>query len=130
MPLEKNLQNSKENKEKLKSYLKYLNPIFDFLTVENSPQKSDVIFVFGSTKHYVARHAAKLYLKEFSPYILISGHKSERSDNLYKKEVIKKIVGEIDRLKIYAEKGDIIREDIPSNIETAAKKLKDILENN
>lgn len=54
MPLEKNLRNSKENKEKLKSYLKYLNPIFDFLTVENSPQKSDVIFVFGSTKYYVA----------------------------------------------------------------------------
>lgn len=99
---------SKENE-----YLAALMPILDFLTVENLPQKSDVIFVFGSTKHYVASHAAKLYLKGYAHYILISGHKSKRSNNLYKKTEADFMKEEIIKLKVPEEK--IITERNASN---------------
>lgn len=45
-------------------------------------------------------------------------------------DTIARIVEEINRLKIYSEKGDIIYINIPPDIEAAAKKLKNILENN
>lgn len=103
----------KTTKSKQKSYLSALRLILDFLTVENSPRKSDVIFIFGSTKHYVASHAAKLYLKGYAPYILISGHKSKRSNNLYKKTEADFMKEEIIKLKVPEEK--IITEHNASN---------------
>lgn len=203
------------------NYLKYLTPIIDFLSVRDTPEKSDVIFVFGSTKEYIAEHAASLFLKGFSEYILVSGHMSTRSEKLFQKteaeflkekiinfgvpansiimeekaantleniilgmkelsrqkikinsailtakpfhlrrcratfkkqfpnvkilcsspemdfneyfshetdkteqETIIRFVEEIDRLKKYSEKGDIIHENIPPEIESAAEKLK------
>lgn len=209
------------------NYLKYLAPIIDFLSLRDTPEKSDVIFIFGSTKEYVAKHAANLFLKKFAKYILISGHMSTRSKRLFQKteaeflkekiinfdvpsdsiiveekasntleniifgmkelnsrkikinsailtakpfhlrrcratfkkqfpgikifcsspemdfneyfshetdkteqETIIRFVEEIDRLKTYSKKGDIIHENIPPEIESAAEKLKIMFKNN
>ena len=67
------------------NYFEYLTPIIDFLSLRDTPEKSDVIFVFGSTKEYVAKHAANLFLKKFAKHILVSGHMSTRSERLFQK---------------------------------------------
>lgn len=75
----------KNTPNKLDNYLKCLTPIIDFLSLRDTPEKSDVIFVFGSTKEYVAKHTASLFLKGFAELILVSGHMSTRSERLFQK---------------------------------------------
>jgi len=113
------------------NYLDILQPILNFLTdcIENPPRKSDVIFVFGSTKHYVAKYAAKLYLEKFAPYILISGHKSERCNNLYAKTEADFMKKEIIKLKIPEEK-IIIEENATNTLENVIFGIQTLVDQN
>lgn len=107
------------------------NVIFGIKEFEKSGNKCNSVIL--TAKPFHLRRCRATFKKQF-PNIKICCSFPEMDFNKYlsyeidrtENEIIKRIVGEIDRLKIYAEKGDIIREDIPSNIETAAKKLKDI----
>ena len=40
-----------------------LNKLVEFLSVNDSPEKADVIFVFGNYKIPIAEYAAKLFFK-------------------------------------------------------------------
>lgn len=50
-----------------------LNDIYDYLSEEDAPKKSDVIFVFGSPTPFRAIKAAELYNQQLSPVIIVSG---------------------------------------------------------
>ena len=52
---------------------KFYDAISDFIFVEDTPQKADVIFVPGGNYPDAAVHAAALYRQGFAPYILPSG---------------------------------------------------------
>ncbi len=45
----------------------------DFIFLEDMPKKADIIFLPGSEEGELARHAARLYRKEYAPVILPSG---------------------------------------------------------
>ena len=51
----------------------FYDAISDFIFVEDTPQKADVIFVPGGNYPDAAVHAATLYRQGFAPYILPSG---------------------------------------------------------
>ncbi|MCD7745207.1 MAG: YdcF family protein [Lachnospiraceae bacterium] len=51
----------------------FYDAITDFIFTENSPQKSDIIFIPGSVCPELALHAAKLYQEGYAPTILPSG---------------------------------------------------------
>ena len=48
--------------------------ITDFIFLEDSPQKADIIFIPGGNYPETARKAAALYRKGFAPLVLPSGH--------------------------------------------------------
>lgn len=50
-----------------------LRPIWNFLAVEDQPESSDIIFVFGGLDLTVPARAAHLYLNGFAPSIIVSG---------------------------------------------------------
>ena len=52
---------------------KFYDAISDFIFVEDTPQKADVIFVPGGNYPDAAVHAAARYRQGFAPYILPSG---------------------------------------------------------
>lgn len=51
-----------------------LNKIYGYLSEEDQPQKSDLIFVFGSANLERVKKAVELYKKGLAPKILFSGH--------------------------------------------------------
>lgn len=52
---------------------KVLNQITEFIFVENTPEKADIIFIPGSGFPQLAEEAAKFYHQGLAPYILPSG---------------------------------------------------------
>lgn len=61
-----------------------INIIWDYMLLNHTLEKSDMIFVLGNSDLRVAHYAADLFLEGWAPYILFSGsgsihnHKSER----------------------------------------------------
>ena len=51
----------------------YIDAVTRFIFIEDPPQKSDVIFLPGSTRPQHTHLAAQLYREGFAPYILPSG---------------------------------------------------------
>ena len=52
---------------------RFIRAVTDFIFVQDSPEKADVIFVPGSRKVAHAVHAADLYRAGYAPYVLPSG---------------------------------------------------------
>lgn len=59
--------------------LKLIDDITDFIFVKNLPQKSDIIFIPGSSKYEVSICAAELFHQNFADYILPSGKHSVKN---------------------------------------------------
>lgn len=51
-----------------------LNRVYDYLSEEDKPLKSDLIFVFGSDYRERAKTAVSLYKNNLAPKLLFSGH--------------------------------------------------------
>lgn len=56
--------------------LKELQKVVDFLGVGETPQKADVIFVYGHFEDKIAHKAADLFKEGYAPKILIAGRKT------------------------------------------------------
>ncbi len=50
-----------------------LNQVFDYLTEEDSPEKADMIFVFGSRAHHRIKAAIELFRQQYAPLLYLSG---------------------------------------------------------
>jgi len=57
--------------------MKYLRDITEFIFLEDSPEKADIIIVPGNTWPQPARRAAALYQAGMAPYIVVSGRYSK-----------------------------------------------------
>ncbi len=57
----------------MEKYRAFLKEIEDFVFVEDSPEKSDVIFIPGNGYPHMAERAAQLYKENYAPYVLPSG---------------------------------------------------------
>lgn len=77
----------------MEKYREFLKEIEEFIFVEDSPEKADVIFVPGNGYPQMAERAARLYKENYAPYVLPSGKysvtKSCFSGVLAKKEKYK-----------------------------------------
>ena len=77
----------------MERYREFLKEIEEFVFVEDSPEKADVIFVPGNGYPQMAERAARLYKENYAPYVLPSGKysvtKSCFSGVLAKKEKYK-----------------------------------------
>lgn len=77
----------------MERYREFLKEIEEFIFVEDSPEKADVIFVPGNGYPQMAERAARLYKENYAPYVLPSGKysvtKSCFSGVLAKKEKYK-----------------------------------------
>lgn len=77
----------------MEKYREFLKEIEEFVFVEDSPEKADVIFVPGNGYPQMAERAARLYKENYAPYVLPSGKysvtKSCFSGVLAKKEKYK-----------------------------------------
>ncbi len=62
-----------------------LNPVWNFLTVTDTPIRSDVIFVFGSQDLLVPDHAATLYRAGYAPTVLVTGQYGRLTRNVFEK---------------------------------------------
>ena len=62
-----------------------LNPVWTFLTVTDTPVRSDVIFVFGSQDILVPGHAAALYRTGYAPTVLVTGQYGRMTRNVFEK---------------------------------------------
>ncbi|MCD8022812.1 MAG: YdcF family protein [Lachnospiraceae bacterium] len=58
----------------------FYDAITDFIFVEDEPQKADILFIPGSFRAELAKHAARLYKEGYAPYILPSGKHSIKKD--------------------------------------------------
>jgi hypothetical protein len=78
-------------------YQPMLRPLWDYLAVEHTPKKSDVIFVFGGLDLAIPLKAAELYGLGLAPLILISGGagiptenvSQELESSVFRKEITK-----------------------------------------
>ena len=57
----------------MERYREFLKEIEEFIFVEDSPEKADVIFVPGNGYPQMAERAACLYKENYAPYVLPSG---------------------------------------------------------
>ena len=57
----------------MEKYREFLKEIEEFIFVEDSPEKADVIFVPGNGYPQMAERAACLYKENYAPYVLPSG---------------------------------------------------------
>lgn len=57
----------------MERYRAFLKEIEEFIFVEDSPEKSDVIFIPGNGYPHMAERAAQLYKENYAPYVLPSG---------------------------------------------------------
>ena len=57
----------------MEKYREFLKEIEEFIFVEDSPEKADVIFVPGNGYPQMAERAARLYKENYAPYVLPSG---------------------------------------------------------
>lgn len=77
----------------MEKYREFLKEIEEFIFVEDSPEKADVIFIPGNGYPQMAERAARLYKENYAPYVLPSGKysvtKSCFSGVLAKKEKYK-----------------------------------------
>ena len=77
----------------MEKYREFLKEIEEFIFVEDSPEKADVIFIPGNGYPHMAERAARLYKENYAPYVLPSGKysvtKSCFSGVLAKKEKYK-----------------------------------------
>lgn len=77
----------------MEKYREFLKEIEEFIFVEASPEKADVIFIPGNGYPQMAERAARLYKENYAPYVLPSGKysvtKSCFSGVLAKKEKYK-----------------------------------------
>ena len=77
----------------MERYRGFLKEIEEFIFVEDSPEKADVIFIPGNGYPQMAERAARLYKENYAPYVLPSGKysvtKSCFSGVLAKKEKYK-----------------------------------------
>ena len=64
------------------NYLKPLEVIWDFLCLNQAPQKADVIVGFGNFNTDIARRAAELYLQGIAPKILFTGGLGRNTEGL------------------------------------------------
>lgn len=64
------------------NYLPPLQTIWDFLCLNQSPQKADVIVGFGNFNTDIARRAAELYLQGLAPKILFTGGLGRNTEGL------------------------------------------------
>ena len=64
----------------MERYRAFLKEIEDFIFVEDSPEKSDVIFIPGNGYPHMAERAAQLYKENYAPYVLPSGKYSVTKD--------------------------------------------------
>ena len=64
------------------NYLQPLQVIWDFLCLNQEPQKADVIVGFGNFNTDIARRAAELYLQGIAPKILFTGGLGRNTEGL------------------------------------------------
>ena len=64
------------------NYLQPLQVIWDFLCLNQAPQKADVIVGFGNFNTDIARRAAELYLQGIAPKILFTGGLGRNTEGL------------------------------------------------
>jgi hypothetical protein len=79
------MMNSMQKIEELDdgSFEQVLQPIWQYLAVENDPVPSDVIFVFGGLDLAVPARAADLYLGGFAPHVLVTGSAGPYSRDVF-----------------------------------------------
>lgn len=77
-----------------------MKAVFDYLSVTDKPQKSDVIFIAVSFSVNPPKKAAELYLKGFSKKIFIVGKHGTFSDASWKKSPAKTYKNELIRLGV------------------------------
>jgi len=56
-----------------KPHIELVNAVFEYLTEEDNPQKSDIIFVFGSQNSRRAPKAAELFKQGLAKKVMVSG---------------------------------------------------------
>lgn len=72
-----------------------LNDVYDYLTEEDTPEKSDLIFVFGAKTLLRIEKAVELYKQEMSPKIVVSGKGPYYAENeITEAEIYAKIATE------------------------------------
>ena len=64
-------------------YLKHLQVIWDYLCLNQNPQKADCIVGFGNFNTDIARRAAQLYLEGVAPKILFTGGLGRNTEGLF-----------------------------------------------
>ena len=64
-------------------YLEHLQVIWDYLCLDQKPQKADCIVGFGNFNTNIARRAAQLYLEGIAPKILFTGGLGRNTEGLF-----------------------------------------------
>ncbi len=55
------------------NYLEPLQVLWDYMKLDQKPEKADCIVGFGNFNTNIARRAAELYLQGYAPYVLFTG---------------------------------------------------------
>lgn len=66
-------------------YLPSLQVLWDYLCLQQQPEKADVIVGFGCYDGNVARRAAQLYLDGYAPYVLFTGGLGRNTTGLFER---------------------------------------------
>ncbi len=73
---------------------KKIENITNYIFMNDTPGKSDVIFIPVGSNNEVVQKAAELYHGGYAPYILVSGHHLAETENAVEKTVIAEMVTE------------------------------------
>ena len=84
----------KEIMEKAHMDHKKIENVTNYIFMNDTPGKSDVIFIPVGSNNEVVQKAAELYHGGYAPYILVSGHHLAETENAVEKTVIEEMVTE------------------------------------
>ena len=84
----------KEFMEKVHMDHKKIENVTNYIFMNDTPGKSDVIFIPVGSNNEVVQKAAELYHGGYAPYILVSGHHLAETENAVEKTVIEEMVTE------------------------------------
>ncbi|MBX3024695.1 YdcF family protein [bacterium] len=66
-------------------FLALVSPVWDYLALNEQPQPSDVIFVFGGLDLAVPTRAAELYSLHYAPIVLVTGNAGALTKEVFSK---------------------------------------------
>jgi hypothetical protein len=101
-----------------KEYETTLKPVIDWLSINDTPEKSDIIFAFGSLRlPEVWTQVEKLYKEEYAPHILVSGG------------MVKGVTQELGKPEALIIKEGLLRKGIPAEAILTEEESTNTLEN-